>query len=36
MIYADTKGMLIDRIASLREANVYEKQTYRHISACPI
>jgi len=35
MIYADTKGMLIDRIASLREANVYEKQTYRHILGLP-
>ena len=35
MIYADTKGMLIDRIAALREANVYEKQTYRHILGLP-
>src|ERR1043165_7671341 len=31
MIYADTRGMLIDRVASLRGANVYEKQSYRHI-----
>jgi len=30
-IYASSKGMLADRIASLREANVYEAQRYRHI-----
>jgi anthranilate 1,2-dioxygenase small subunit len=35
IIYADTKGMLIDRIAALREANVYEKQRYRHILGLP-
>ena len=35
IIYADTKGMLIDRVAALREANVYEKQTYRHILGLP-
>ncbi len=35
IIYADTKAMLIDRIAALREANVYEKQTYRHILGLP-
>src|SRR5882757_6674520 len=35
IIYADTKGMLIDRIAALREANVYEKQSYRHILRLP-
>lgn len=35
VIYADTKGMLIDRIAALREANVYEKQSYRHIVGLP-
>ena len=35
MIYADTKGMLIDRIAALREANVYEQQSYRHILGLP-
>ena len=35
IIYADTKGMLIDRIAALREANVYEKQSYRHILGLP-
>jgi anthranilate 1,2-dioxygenase small subunit len=35
VIYADTRGMLIDRIAALREANVYEKQSYRHILGLP-
>ncbi|MBX9825779.1 MAG: aromatic-ring-hydroxylating dioxygenase subunit beta [Xanthobacteraceae bacterium] len=35
MIYADTRGMLIDRVASLRGANVYEKQAYRHILGLP-
>ena len=35
VIYADTKGMLIDRIAALREANIYEKQSYRHIVGLP-
>ena len=35
MIYADTRGMLTDRIMSLRDANVYEKQSYRHIVGLP-
>jgi len=35
IIYADSKGMLIDRVAALREANVYEKQSYRHILGLP-
>ena len=35
MIYADTRGMLSDRVASLRDANVYEKQSYRHIVGLP-
>lgn len=35
IIYADTKGMLMDRIAALRQANVYEKQSYRHILGLP-
>jgi anthranilate 1,2-dioxygenase small subunit len=35
IIYADSKGMLIDRIAALRQANVYEKQSYRHILGLP-
>jgi anthranilate 1,2-dioxygenase small subunit len=35
MIYADTRGMLTDRVMSLRDANVYEKQSYRHIVGLP-
>jgi anthranilate 1,2-dioxygenase small subunit len=35
IIYADSKGMLFDRIAALRQANVYEKQSYRHILGLP-
>jgi anthranilate 1,2-dioxygenase small subunit len=35
VIYADSKAMLIDRIAALRQANVYEKQSYRHILGLP-
>lgn len=35
IIYADTRRMLIDRVAALREANVYERQSYRHILGLP-
>jgi anthranilate 1,2-dioxygenase small subunit len=35
VIYADSKNMLIDRVQALRQANVYEKQTYRHIVGLP-
>jgi anthranilate 1,2-dioxygenase small subunit len=35
IIFADSKGMLIDRIVSLRQANIYEKQSYRHILGLP-
>ena len=31
LMYADSKGMLRDRVAALREANIYERQTYRHL-----
>ena len=31
IIYADSKGMLQDRVSALRVANVYERQRYRHI-----
>ena len=30
-IFCDSKGMLADRIVSLRHANVYERHQYRHI-----
>jgi anthranilate 1,2-dioxygenase small subunit len=31
VIYAVSKGMLLDRVSALREANIYEAQSYRHI-----
>jgi 3-phenylpropionate/cinnamic acid dioxygenase small subunit len=36
IIYADTQAMLIDRVAALREANIYERQRYRHILGLPL
>ena len=36
IIYADTRAMLIDRIAALRQANIYERQRYRHILGMPL
>ena len=35
VIYADSKAMLLDRVAALREANIYERQAYRHIVGMP-
>lgn len=35
VIYCDSKGMLQDRVLGLREANVYERQRYRHIMSMP-
>jgi 3-phenylpropionate/cinnamic acid dioxygenase small subunit len=35
VIYADSKGMLKDRVAALREANVFERQSYRHMVGLP-
>ncbi|VVD31609.1 aromatic-ring-hydroxylating dioxygenase subunit beta [Paraburkholderia dioscoreae] len=35
MIYAASRGMLIDRIASLRGANIYERHSYRHLLGQP-
>jgi anthranilate 1,2-dioxygenase small subunit len=31
VLYAESRGMLRDRISSLRHANIYEPQSYRHI-----
>ena len=36
IIYADTRAMLIDRVAALRTANIYERQRYRHILGMPL
>jgi anthranilate 1,2-dioxygenase small subunit len=35
LMWADTRGMLIDRVSALREANIYERQSYRHIIGQP-
>ena len=35
MVYADSRAMLTDRVAALREANIYERQSYRHIVGMP-
>lgn len=31
LIWADSQAMLTDRISALRQANIYERQGYRHI-----
>jgi anthranilate 1,2-dioxygenase small subunit len=36
MIYATSRAMLRDRVRSLRQANVYEAQRYRHMIAPPV
>jgi anthranilate 1,2-dioxygenase small subunit/terephthalate 1,2-dioxygenase oxygenase component beta subunit len=36
VIYADSRGMLRDRISALRQANIYERQRYRHIVGLPV
>jgi anthranilate 1,2-dioxygenase small subunit/terephthalate 1,2-dioxygenase oxygenase component beta subunit len=36
IIYATSRAMLHDRVRSLREANVYEAQRYRHIIGLPL
>jgi anthranilate 1,2-dioxygenase small subunit/terephthalate 1,2-dioxygenase oxygenase component beta subunit len=36
MIYATSRAMLRDRVKSLREANVYEAQRYRHVIGPPV
>jgi anthranilate 1,2-dioxygenase small subunit len=35
VIFANSKGMLRDRVASLREANIYERHVYRHFLGQP-
>ena len=36
MIYATSRAMLQDRVRSLREANIYEAQRYRHVVGVPL
>jgi anthranilate 1,2-dioxygenase small subunit len=35
IVFANSRGMLTDRVSALREANIYERQTYRHILGQP-
>ncbi|WP_382327209.1 aromatic-ring-hydroxylating dioxygenase subunit beta [Hydrogenophaga sp. UC242_50] len=35
LIFADSRGMLKDRVSGLREANIYERHSYRHIVSVP-
>ncbi len=35
IIFANSRGMLQDRVSALREANIYERQSYRHILGMP-
>jgi anthranilate 1,2-dioxygenase small subunit len=35
IIFANSRGMLVDRVSALREANIYERQSYRHILGQP-
>jgi anthranilate 1,2-dioxygenase small subunit/terephthalate 1,2-dioxygenase oxygenase component beta subunit len=36
IIFADSQAMLRDRVSSLRVANIYERQRYRHIVGMPV
>lgn len=35
LVYADSRQMLTDRVLSLRKANIFERQTYRHLVSLP-
>jgi len=35
IIYATSRAMLVDRVTSLREANIFEDQGYRHVISPP-
>jgi 3-phenylpropionate/cinnamic acid dioxygenase small subunit len=36
IVYADSQAMLRDRVTALRSANIYERQSYRHIVGLPV
>lgn len=36
LVYADSQAMLKDRVSALRQANIYERQRYRHIVGLPM
>ncbi|CAN0501049.1 unnamed protein product, partial [Phaeothamnion confervicola] len=35
LVFCNSLGMLKDRISALREANIFERHTYRHILGAP-
>lgn len=35
VVFANSRDMLTDRITALREANIYERQSYRHLLGMP-
>jgi 3-phenylpropionate/cinnamic acid dioxygenase small subunit len=35
IVYADSRAMLRDRVTALRTANIYERQSYRHLVGLP-
>lgn len=35
IMFANSRGMLTDRVSALRDANIYERQSYRHILGLP-
>ena len=35
IVYADSRAMLADRVLALRRANIYERQSYRHMIGLP-
>ena len=36
VVYAASKGMLVDRVRALREANIFEPHHYRHLIGPPL
>lgn len=36
IVYADSRAMLRDRVTALRRANIYERQSYRHLIGLPL
>lgn len=36
IVYADSRAMLEDRVSALRNANIYERHSYRHIVSMPL
>ncbi len=36
VLYAEGRSMLRDRVQSLRHANIYEPQRYRHLTSCTL